>query len=76
MVYHTRPVIEDVVVEKEITIIEKREPVPYVAKKSLFKRIKDRFFNEFSERDSNTPVLHIKIVKANMHVKMEAFPMF
>ncbi len=70
------PVIEDAAVEKEIAIIEKREPVPFIAKKSLFMRIKDRFFNEFSERNSKTPVLNIKTVKANMHMKMGAFPMF
>lgn len=69
------PVIE-AAVEKEITIIEKREPVPFIAKKSLFMRIKDTFFYKLSKRNFNTPVLHIKTVKANMHMKMGPFPMF
>ncbi len=68
--YHTRPVIKDEIVEKRKNIAEKRELAPLVVRKTLFKRIKDKIFTKFTEKDRAVPVLHIKTVKANIYSKI------
>jgi hypothetical protein len=67
--YHTPPVIKNEIVEKK-KIVEKRESVPLIVKKTLFKRIKDLIFPKFSAKDRAVPVLHIKTVKAKVYSRI------